>query len=230
MAEPDLAARALDLLATAYPDMPGMKLAQLPIGERDGRLLAFHEQVFGARLAALAVCPRCESRMEFEFSVADVTTPCIADGNTGKASLVCGEYEIAFHVPTALDLAAIHRADDFEERKALLLKQVIDTAACRGEPISEEELPPEVVAVLEEKLDQADPQGNVQLNLVCGVCRGEWHAVFDIAAFLWGEVHAWALRLMREVHCLARAYAWSESDILAMSSWRRQRYLEMLGE
>jgi hypothetical protein len=35
---------------------------------------------------------------------------------------------------------------------------------------------------------------------------------------------------MRQVHTLALAYGWREIDILAMSSWRRQAYLEMLSE
>jgi hypothetical protein len=34
---------------------------------------------------------------------------------------------------------------------------------------------------------------------------------------------------MREVHTLAAMYGWRETDILAMSAWRRQRYLEMIG-
>jgi hypothetical protein len=32
------------------------------------------------------------------------------------------------------------------------------------------------------------------------------------------------------VHTLAQAYGWREVDILSMNAWRRQAYLEMLGE
>ncbi len=51
---------------------------------------------------------------------------------------------------------------------------------------------------------------------------------FDIVSFLWNELNAWAIRTLREVHILASAYGWSETDILAMSPWRRQFYLEVL--
>ena len=38
-----------------------------------------------------------------------------------------------------------------------------------------------------------------------------------------------ATRLLGEVHTLARAYHWREAEILAMSSRRRQAYLELAG-
>jgi hypothetical protein len=53
--------------------------------------------------------------------------------------------------------------------------------------------------------------------------------LFDIATFFWAEVSAHARRLIRDVHALARAYGWREVEILSMSGWRRERYLEQLG-
>jgi hypothetical protein len=47
-------------------------------------------------------------------------------------------------------------------------------------------------------------------------------------SYLWAEVHSWALRTLHEVNVLASAYGWRESDILALSQWRRQAYLEMV--
>jgi hypothetical protein len=61
------------------------------------------------------------------------------------------------------------------------------------------------------------------------MCTYSWHAAFDIATYLATEVHTWASRQLREVHDLARAYGWSEAEILAMSPTRRRAYLELLG-
>jgi hypothetical protein len=47
--------------------------------------------------------------------------------------------------------------------------------------------------------------------------------------FFWSEISAEARRLLLEVHNLASAYGWSESDILSMSALRRRYYLEMIG-
>jgi hypothetical protein len=74
---------------------------------------------------------------------------------------------------------------------------------------------------------EADPQADVQLNLSCPQCAAAWSAPFDIEAFLWTEIAAWAGRTLQEVHGLARAYGWREQDILSLSATRRRIYLEM---
>ena len=61
----------------------------------------------------------------------------------------------------------------------------------------------------------------------CPACDHRWSTVFDIASYLWSEIHAWAKRLLRTVDTLARTYAWREADILALSPSRRQIYLEL---
>jgi hypothetical protein len=77
-------------------------------------------------------------------------------------------------------------------------------------------------------MQSSDPQADLRFTLHCQVCSHEWEAGFDIAQFLWTEVDAWASRTLFDVHCLARAYGWREADILSLSPWRRQCYLEML--
>jgi hypothetical protein len=52
---------------------------------------------------------------------------------------------------------------------------------------------------------------------------------FDIVTFLWREIENLAGHLLRDVHTLASAYGWRESDILALSAARRDFYLAALG-
>ena len=80
------------------------------------------------------------------------------------------------------------------------------------------------------RIAEADPQADVEVALNCPCCQHTWQTDFDIVSYLWAELHAWATRLFREVHLLASAYGWSESDILNMSARRRRHYLEMLAE
>jgi hypothetical protein len=91
-------------------------------------------------------------------------------------------------------------------------------------------LPAEVVEAIVNEMARRDPQADIRFALSCPDCAHQWEAIFDIVSFAWNEISAWAGRLMRQVHTLALAYGWREIDILAMSSWRRQAYLEMLGE
>ena len=93
-----------------------------------------------------------------------------------------------------------------------------------------DELPAEVLAGVAERMEAVDPQANAELILACPSCDHEWQALFDIAPFLYAEIRAWAHRLLRDVHTLASAYGWREADILAMSRWRRDAYLAMVGE
>jgi hypothetical protein len=66
------------------------------------------------------------------------------------------------------------------------------------------------------------------MELTCPACQHQWQALLDIAHVLWSEVSAQAHRLLMEVHLLAKAYGWCESDILHMSSARRAAYLHMV--
>jgi hypothetical protein len=78
-------------------------------------------------------------------------------------------------------------------------------------------------------MSNADPMADIHLALNCPSCEHKWMAPFDIVAFLWREISAAARRLLREVHTLASAYGWTESEILALSPVRRRAYLEMIG-
>jgi hypothetical protein len=75
---------------------------------------------------------------------------------------------------------------------------------------------------------EVDQAGDFQLSLRCPACEHAWLAAFDIGGYFWAEVHAWATRLLQEIHELASAYGWCETDILALSTPRRQAYLELI--
>jgi len=84
-----------------------------------------------------------------------------------------------------------------------------------------------VAAAIIDSMLHADPQAEVHLALSCPACAHQWQSLFDIVSFFWGELEAWARRLLYDVHTLASAYGWCEADILAMSAWRREQYLNM---
>ena len=56
--------KTLVLLAAAFPEMGGDRLAELSIGSRDTCLLLLRERLFGSRLVNNAVCPACAERIE----------------------------------------------------------------------------------------------------------------------------------------------------------------------
>jgi hypothetical protein len=220
------ARQALVLLAAAFPDTPPEALAAFSIGERDACLLTLHECTFGSELVSLVLCPACGERLELTFDVADIrATPEVAQAESFALSL--DGYTVRFRLPNSLDLMAIADQPDADASQ-MLLERCLLAAEYADEDRAAEQLPTEVLEAVGAQMARADPQADVQLVLDCPACSLHWPAVFDIVSFFWAEIETWAYRTLREIHLLASSYGWREADILAMSQWRRQCYLEIV--
>lgn len=225
--------QALTILGFAFPHVPAADLWQLTIGQRDACLLYLRELTFGAQLKGLADCPACGDRLELAFDARDLRgqTPPLPDPETMKqvpaeSSFRLNDYELSFRLPTSADLRKLTLQS---EASRGLLEACLTSIKKDGEAIPIDSLPSEVVNALAEQMGQTDPLAELALTTLCPACGHSWQIEFDIVSYFWNEIQAWAMRLMREVHILASAYGWREADILAMSAWRRQRYLEMVG-
>jgi hypothetical protein len=228
------AEKALLLLRAAFPDVPPVALTSLTIGQRDLCLLKLRDSTFGTRLTAVAVCPECEERVELDFDssdVADVNAQLpdfqAVEKKNNEFRLNLPGWELRFHVPTNADLISL--SSDTGQAQTKLLEACLFDARHEGESVQPADLPPEVVTAIAERMAQEDPYLNISLALKCPACGHQWQMIFDIVSYFTSEINTWAVRIMREVHHLASAYGWREGDILSMSAWRRQHYLEMIG-
>ena len=219
--------RVLALLAAASPDVAPDQLAELSIGERDARLLALREQMFGPRLECVARCPGCGGALEFGFDISDMRAQPVRQDDALTVALA--DYEVSFRLPNTLDLLAIEPGSDAAVAQLLLLQRCVVTARRHGETCAADSLPAEIVESVAAQMARADPLADARFALSCLECGHRWEAVFDIGSFLWAEISAWVSRILREVHVLASAYGWPEADILAMSARRRHSYLDMVG-
>jgi hypothetical protein len=215
--------RALALLAAAG-EKSLSSLEHQPIGWRDARLLELRESTFGPELTCIAQCPDCGQRAEVSFNTEDVFVGA-PDGQWSEGfSFEIGGRGFELRLPNSTDLAAIAAAQDLVKARRLLLDRCIVSTPAAAD------LPDEVVAAIAEEMERRDPQADVQLSLSCPNCGHPWQAAFDIVSFFWTEIHTWAQRILRDVHTLASAYGWSERDVLAMSAWRRQAYLDIVSQ
>jgi hypothetical protein len=217
------ARRALEILRAASPEAPPETLAALSVGARDARLLTVREWFFGSRIEIQVACPQCAENIESAFQAADIRAGHAEPA--GSHDAVFDGCAVTFRLPDSTDLELFERGNrgipgDPEDARRLLLRRCI--LAAPGALTARGEL--ELVT----RMGQLDPQANTRLALECPACRHRWSALFDIGGFLWQEVHAWARRMLREVHALASAYGWSEREILSMSAVRRAMYLEMV--
>jgi uncharacterized protein (UPF0212 family) len=228
------AEKALLLLRVAFPDAPTEVLANLTIGQRDLCLLKLREMTFGTRLTGVTVCPECSERVELDFDSRE-----IADGNVRLPDFQESEtnhiefllnlpgWELRFRLPTNADLTT--PSTDSKQAQTKLLEACLINIRHDGETVPPAELPPELVTAIAERMAQEDPYLNISLGLKCPACGHQWQMIFDIVSYFSSEINTWAARILREVHHLASAYGWREADILSMSAWRRQQYLELIG-
>jgi hypothetical protein len=219
--------RVVTLLAAVWREPPDA-IAQLSVGQRDTRLLLLRERLFGSQVVCVATCPVCGERLELNFTTADVRQGTDTESEDALSVNVDG-YVLRFRLPNSLDQIAIADCPDAHAARQRLLERCLATGELHGETVAVCELPTEVVDAVAQRMAQADPQGDVQLALVCPRCNHRWEAGFDVSAFLWSEITAWAHRILGDVQSLAAAYGWREADILTMSAWRRQFYLNGIG-
>jgi hypothetical protein len=220
--------RALLLLSSACPETSPEKLSTLSIGQRDAQLLGLREQIFGAKLISVLKCLKCDQRLELTFDVADLrATPTIVTEE--PLFLEVDGFALRFRLPDSLDLAAIAQMEPTVSRRVMLQRCLLASHR-NDQELSADDLPEHVVQAIAVRMAEADPQADVQIAITCPVCENGWQSSFDIVSYFWNEIDAWAQRVLREVHTLASAYGWREADILAMSPWRRQHYLTMIGK
>lgn len=217
--------RLVTLLTTVHSDLTEAQLLKLPIGQRNDLALSLRELLFGSQLTSLAVCPVCSERLELELNVNDIRVKA-RNSAEQPLTLTSDGFELEFRLPDTQDLLVIEAVGNVENARRILLERCLLSAFHNGQSCSAAHLPEDILDKIEAVMAEADPQAEIQLDLSCPACQHNWLAVFDIAAFLWNELNAWAQRLLNEVHLLAKVYSWREADILAMSPTRRRLYLE----
>jgi hypothetical protein len=231
---------ALTILSAVSPNTSLESLAWLPIGQRNARLLALREQVFGGRLECVTHCPACGEMLELDLPVEGLRAappPATSrqerdDDDASADETFTVEREaltVRFRLANSLDLAAAAEAPDASAARARLVERCVLAVEERGSDgagsgpqkpaLSPAALPPALCEAM------ADPQAVVELDLSCP-CGHAWQAPFDVAAYFTAELSTWAEGILDEVHLLASAYGWREADILALGHGRRRLYLD----
>jgi len=190
----------------------------LPIGERVRRAL------FGDDVEAVTECPACGETMELQWSLdaLDALDGAAPRGG-GRTVVRVGEEAVELRGATSADVRYALEMPDVGLARTALLERCLVNRDSSGRQLSTA-----AAARAASALGALDPFADMTVRLDCSACGHHWDAVFDIGAFLWTELDAWAHRVSREVHALASAYGWSEARILAMSPRRRALYLDLL--
>ena len=233
--------RSLHMLAAAYRDtatergQPGAtdnfnpeQLAELDMADRNRQLMNLFLENFGAQLECESNCPQCDEGVELALDLRRV----LADTATTTRTFITttGGFHISYRLPNTRDLLVTARCGHAATARAELLAACIvrceraDDAAT----VDAGELPEEVLQHVAEQMGRCDPHAEILARLTCPECATPFRIMVDIADLLWAKIVARAKTALRAVHVLARAYGWSEADILNMSEPRRALYLSLV--
>lgn len=220
-------ARALRLVAAAIADpIAPAALARWSVRRRDAALCELRLHLFGRVAEGLVPCPACAEPLELQVDVLQVRPKPSADDEDARV-LRIGDLTVTWRLPNSEDLVAIAEEPDESRARARLLARCVSSATRGPEHLDVSALDADVTERVAAALAREHADLAPLLVLDCPACGHMAEVPFAIDAFLWREVDAWARRTLGEVHALARAYGWTEPEILALSATRRRLYLEL---
>jgi hypothetical protein len=188
-----ITARALMLLEAASPGESKADLARLSVGQRDARLLALRELLFGSQMTGLMSCPRCRQQLEIDFECVDIKVE--RDQPDQLLSTSSGGYVARFRLPNSNDLDAVAESEHCRSDEAATVRELLSRCVIelrrngrKQKTGSARAWPPALIDAIAAEMERADPQANVQLHLNCVDCGHRWWTTFDIVPFLWTEI------------------------------------------
>lgn len=186
-----------------------------PVGRTHARLLRLHQELAGSTLDGTVGCPSCAATVELSVDCEELLAS-MPEVPVQPAPLASGSGFVTWRPVSYDDLAAAAEAEDGGRAVAEVLSRCVD-----GEVT--EQLRPALCTAMA----AADPLAEIEVELACPECEEPVHALLDVLDFTWAQLVARAQALLLEVDVLARAYSWSEADILALSAARRRRFVEL---
>jgi hypothetical protein len=217
--------RALLLAASTAPELSLEALTALSIEERDRRMLALRIATFGPLLEGGSDCPSCAVRVELSIVATDLLAAAPPGATSSQFDVAADGLTMQVRSPTVADLDAAATYADAESARHMLIERCVsrsdDSDWNPHRMLSEAGL-----ACVSEQLAQRSPTSDVCLAVTCPSCGQAWDELLDLPRFFWQEIASQAARLLSDVTVLARAYGWTEHDVLGLSDRRREYYLE----
>lgn len=204
------------MLAQLGQQLTKEELLNLTIGERDQLLIRAYQTLFGKEIEVFSSCSACTCELELQVDLNELTA---LDSKVGGSS------EIELH-GKRLSVEPI-RVGDLTRIRRIGHEHWID------DKLSQAEIATKLISQADRneyaaRLSELDPQADICLEFECVECHFSWIDPFDIASQFWLRFDATCTRLLAAVHSLACAYGWTETEVLAMSPWRREVYLNMV--
>ena len=192
------------------------------LGARNLGLLALRNTLFNRRWPLRSACPACTTECEFAVDCVSLADQLGAQPVEERAAVEWDGRSLSARAPTVDDLIAIAREADGAGAAGALLLRCLDGAT--DLPIDDR-----AIEGLEAHLEALDPAASITFELRCIACGHEWSSLLDVGEALSAELQRAAERTLTEVDALARAYGWTEAEVMQLSPIRRTAYLQLVG-
>jgi hypothetical protein len=187
-------------------------------------LLAVERAGSGARGTLRLACPHagCGEPMELDLDLDRFALP--EPALVFDVEVAPG-VQLTARMPSGDDQRRWHAAAKAGEAIETIVARELVKAVNGEPPATGADLPPEWIDPLAEALEERDPLTALQLTTRCPACGKAVAVEFDLEEHLLRRARARQEDLLDAVHCLARAYHWSECEIVALPRERRRHYL-----
>lgn len=196
------------------------------IGARNAALLALQARLFGSAWPLRCDCPECGCTCDFVVDSARLSAEITAAAGSpyllAEHELLVEGETVRFRLPSIDDVRAIPSGVPIESALATLLSR------CVLHP-QIEHLSELARLAVSQRMEALEPAASLTFEVKCPDCGNTWSAAVDVASVLWSELQVAAERTLLEVDALARAYGWSEAEVLSLSAIRRAAYLQLVG-
>jgi hypothetical protein len=192
------------------------------LGARNAALLRLRGKLFDRAWPLCSRCPACAADCEFVADCLALADELSVAAPPATAHVDCSGRSVALRAPTVNDLREISALPDAHAAARALL------ARCVSGGKAPDELDEQAVADLSAHIERLDPGAVVSFALHCPDCGHDWSAAIEVGNALWCELQRAAERALIEIDALARAYGWTEREVLSLSPARRAAYLQLV--
>ncbi len=223
LAQPPMAGLDLQvavLARLAPPEAADVRWEELPVADIDPAFLALRRELVGDRIVAEVSCATCGGKGDLTFAASGYLAAHAPAARHAAERQADGWYRCGdafFRPPTAADVMAAARTASEAGRQAALVEQGsirAETAHARRRA--------------RRALDKAAPLIGGPVVGACPECRAAIDGWFEPADFVLAELAQRCSGIFEQVHLLAGRYGWSETTILDLPGWRRDRYAALV--
>lgn len=189
-------------------------VTQIVTADRDRILAALYVSLYGVKIESTISCQNCQQKFDLNFSLDDLLNyyrPHFPKNNSYKI-----EEGITFRLPTGEDELLINGLAKSEAEKLLFERCLL-----QGNPETDKEK-------VQLKMAELAPVLNLIMEAVCTECNHVQEVQFDIQSFFLTKLKQERPALIREIHCIASKYHWSQQEILDLPRNIRKQYVALI--